>query len=158
MLRVTFVLAVVLASCATAQIEAHRDNIARSCDLQWGRPVPEALRGGSLDHSRVCNCAAQSVSTAWSAGRVAAFDRRYASYVQEYRTHADSITLEMFRERGPEVFESGFPEPSAALLRDLGEYGLRTDFCVSHGRPATDAEFVAYQAERRRFNEQEAPK
>jgi hypothetical protein len=157
MLRVIFVLALVLASCATVQTEEHRDNIARSCDLEWGRPVPEGLRGGSLDHSRVCNCAAQSVSTAWSAGRVAAFDRRFASYVREYRTYADSITLEMFRERGPEVFESGFPEPSAALMRDLGEYRARVDFCVSHGRPATDAEFLDYRAERARINEREAP-
>lgn len=148
--------AVVAASCATVQTSEHQESIARSCDLQWG-PGPEGLRDGPFSHSRVCQCAARSVVAAWSEQRVAAFDRRFASYVRDYRTYADSITQEMFRERGPEVFE-GSPEPSAALRRDLGEYGLRVDFCVSHGRAATDAEFVDYQSERRRFNEQGAPK
>ena len=152
MIRAIIVLvAVVTASCATAQMSEHQESIARSCDLQWG-PGPEGLQDGPFSHSRVCQCAARSVVAAWSEQRIAAFDRRFASYTREYRAHADSITPEMFRERGPEVFES-IPEPSAALGRDLGEYGERVDFCVSHGRPATDAEFVEYQAERRRFNE-----
>jgi hypothetical protein len=157
MMRAIVVLvAVVAASCATVQTSEHQEGIARSCDLQWG-PEPEGLRDGPFSHSRVCQCAARSVVAAWSEQRVAAFDRRFASYARDYRTYADSITLEMFRERGPEVFESGFPEPSAALGRDLGEYGARVDFCVSHGRPATDAEFLDYRAERARINEREAP-
>lgn len=156
MKAVVVLVAVIAASCATVQAPEHQESIARSCDLQWG-PEPEGLRDGPFSHSRVCQCAAQSVVAAWSEQRVAAFDRRFASYARDYRTHADSITPEMFRERGPEVFES-LPEPSTALSRDLGEYGLHVDFCVSHGRPATDAEFVSYQAERRRLNEQESPK
>jgi len=156
MKTIVVLVVVVAASCATVPTSERQESIARSCDLQWG-PGPEGLRDGPFRHSRVCQCAAQSVVAAWSGQRVAAFERRFASYARDYRTHADSITLEMFQERGPEVFES-LPEPSTALSRDLGEYGLHVDFCVSHGRPATDAEFLSYQAERTRLNEQESPK
>jgi hypothetical protein len=157
MLRAFGVLVMVAASCATVQTSQHQEGIARSCDLQWG-PEPEGLRDGPFSHSRVCQCAAQSVSAAWSKQRVAAFDRRFASYVRDFRTYADTITPETIRERGPEAIESGFPEPAPALRRDLGEYGTRLDLCVRLGRPATDAEIADYGAEIARMNEHEAPK
>ncbi|MCX7356755.1 MAG: hypothetical protein NT015_01185 [Alphaproteobacteria bacterium] len=156
MIRAIFVMVVVVTSCVSVQPTEYRDGIAQSCNLQWGAE-PEGLRDGPFSHRRVCNCAAESVTTAWSESRVAAFDRRFASYARDFRTYADSITPEMIRERGPEGISNGFPEPSPALRRDLGEYGTRLDLCVRLGRPASDAEILDYEAEMARLSEQWTP-